>query len=79
MCFNPKCKGKDDNHFIHSCPKANDKEKKEILTAMRKKWADDKQAKKVVPGQAHAQVAQDEIERQVFHQDGLNKARYGAL
>ena len=37
VCFNPKYKGKDDNHFIHSCPKANDKERKEIRAAMHKK------------------------------------------
>ena len=69
VCFNPKCKGKDDNHFIHSCPRANDKERKEILAAMHKKWADNRQAKKVVPGQAHMQVTEDEIESQVYHQD----------
>ena len=31
VCFNQKCKGKDDNHYIHSCPRANEKERKEIM------------------------------------------------
>ena len=69
VCFNPKCKGKDENHYLHSCPKANEEERKEILKAIKKKWADEKQANTVVPGQSHAQVTADEIESQVFHQD----------
>ena len=31
VCFNPKCKGKDDNHFLHHCLRANAKERKEIM------------------------------------------------
>ncbi len=54
VCFNPKCKGKDDNHFGHNYPIANDKEKKEIITVMHKKWNEENQArKKVIPGQAY--------------------------
>ena len=67
VCFNQKCKGKDDNHYIHSCPRANEKERKEIMATMHKTWAENKQAKKVVPGQSHAQISEGDIERQVFY------------
>ncbi len=69
VCFNPKCKGKDSNHFIHSCLRANKKERKEIITAMHKKWADDKQAKKVVLEKMQMRVTEDKIECQVYHQN----------
>ncbi len=69
MCFNLKCKGKDDNHFIHSCPRVDAKERKAIMQKMHTKWAAEKQANKVVPGQMHTQVNKQDIDQEVYRQD----------
>ncbi len=55
--FNSKCKGKGDNHFIHSCPRENEKERKDSMATTHKKWPGNKQERKVVPGQMHMQVS----------------------
>ena len=69
VCFNPKCKGKEDNHFIHSCPRANAGERREIMQKMREKWEKEKLANKTVDGQMHLQVDEHDIDGQVYHQD----------
>ncbi len=69
--FNPKCKGKDDNHFLHHCPRADAKERKAIIKMMQEKWVEEKVTKKTVVGQAQMQVSAQDIEQQVYHQDGF--------
>ena len=67
VCFNPKCKGKDDNHFLHHCPRADAKERNAIMKTMQAKWAEEKRVKKTVAGQAHMQLSEQDIKQQACH------------
>ncbi len=50
ICFNPKCKGKDDSHFLHHFLRADAKERKAIMKTMQARWAEEKRAKKTEAG-----------------------------
>ena len=65
VCFNPKFKGKDDNHFLHHCLRADAKERKAIMKTTQAKWAEEKQAKKTVVGQVRMQATEQDIAQQV--------------